>query len=76
MLAQPVLVAAGNYRQFRDWCWQNKVRERTEAVYIRDEYTLCGFRWPPYVTTGTYWLRRDWPAIIRALEQMGAVCVC
>jgi hypothetical protein len=70
----PVLVVAGDYRQFVHWCRQNDINPRgREARYVADWNSIRGRRGNPYVTVGTYYARRDLAEIREALRYIEAV---
>jgi hypothetical protein len=70
----PILVVAGDYRQFVYWCRQNEINPRgREAVYVSELRQLMGRRGNPYVTVGTYYARRDWGRIHEELRVIEAV---
>ena len=68
----PILVVAGNARQFADWCREHGLRERQDAIYVSSERALRGRQGGSYVLTGTWMDRRDIREIEQSLRIVGA----
>lgn len=68
----PVLVIAGHYREFLEWCRENgkNPQNRREVRYISGVEDLRGWRRPStLIFYGTYLNRPDWERIHeRALD--------
>ena len=61
----PILVIAGHYREFLEWCRENRKnpQDRRECRYIATAEDLYGWDKPTLVFYGTYLNRSDWDAI-------------
>lgn len=71
MAELPILVCAGNYREFEHWCRQNGTHPREhppKAIYVSEWHRIRGRRGNPHVTYGTFWDRRDYHEIMEALR--------
>lgn len=55
MEPKPILVIAGNYRQYEQWMRDNHLCRRT-ARYARTQEDILGFDNCHYVKTGEWWL--------------------
>lgn len=71
----PILVIAGDYRQYVFWCREHEINpnDMKRVRYVRDWNSICGRRGNPYVTYGTYYQRRDMVEIRQALKVIEAV---
>ena len=71
-----ILVVAGTYYQYVDWCRDHGERPSGgRCVYVLNSLSLrgYGFGQVAYVLTGTYWERQGWYQIRSLLLSIGAM---
>lgn len=75
MADKPILVIAGDYRQYVFWCREHEIspNDRRRVRYVRDWQDLRGRRGNPYITVGTFYQRRDMAEIREGLKIIEAV---
>jgi len=55
-----IAVIAGNYQQFRSWCWENCINpKRKDVVYVNAPSSLYGWHPDMVCYYGTYYNRSD-----------------
>ena len=64
-----IIVLAGNFQQYRDYCRDNKIIEANKTHrYAQDINSIRGFNIDDYVVYGTFWDRNDsnklWEAVM------------
>ena len=71
----PILVIAGNYRQFVYWCREHEISpsDTKRVRYVSEPHVVLGRHGNPYVTVGTFYGRRDMSEIYRELRIIEAV---
>jgi hypothetical protein len=70
---KPVLVIAGHYREFLEWCRENEKnpQDRGQSRYISSPEELYGWTRPvTLIFYGTYLKRRDWDVLYYVAKEL------
>lgn len=71
-MSEPVIVVAGNFREFQHWIFSNNIQHipnwGRQFIFAKDEYVIRGMRDPSFVFIGTYMKRPDWYYLVRTLS--------
>jgi len=64
-----IIVLAGNFQQYRDYCRDNKIIEANKTHrYAQDINSIRGFNIDDYVVYGTFWDRNDSNELLNAVR--------
>lgn len=70
-----IVVVAGSYEEYRNWCRRNDEVPGGRCKYVYAPHQLYGDSEVAYVLTGSYHSQPHWWRINRMLKRMGAIPV-
>ncbi len=69
-----ILVVAGNWQQYKNFCHDNNIKDIKQAQYVYNLWGLHGTN-KDIVFTGTYMDRKDMPEILSYVYARGLIIV-